>query len=309
MEKHSFAILCMAGFTLMASCGVGNGKGSESTDGSSISIVEGLKDGTWPAAIYDKYGIDEMHTQGKITFTNFQGEGSYQHEVYYKGVTRDEVLAYVKGLKAKGFRLTARNQEILEKSGSEEVFLYQKGEGKDMCLRLYFNFRNNDTMDYYADEVNPAYEVQEKGESYFIEYNFRISLNPIENQPIAEGSIASLGVSAADLQGLPGVRIVELKEGTNGGSIRMAFFRDHEVTDADLTALHRKVAEVLEAKGVKMSHVFSGNNLSAEQLKSDGIRSYMVEKDGKKFLLMPHSDTRAGDFGGGVSFNFTLSRN
>lgn len=298
----------MAGLTLLTACGVGSGKGAGSTDGVATSATEGLKDGAWPTAVYDKYGIDEMQTQGKIVFTNFQNEGTFQYEVYYKGVTRDEVLAYVKGLKAKGFRLTARNQEILEKRASEDVFLYQKGEGKDMCLQLYFNFKNNDTMDYYADEVNPAYEIQEKDDSYFIEYNFRIALNPVENQQITEGSIEALGLTAADLQGLPGVRIVELKEGTNGGSIRMAFFRDHEVTDADLTALHRKVAEVLEAKGVKMSHVFSGNNLSAEQLKSDGIRSYMVEKDGKKFLLMPHSDTRAGDFGGGINFGLTLAK-
>jgi len=34
------------------------------------------------------------------------------------------------------------------------------------------------------------------------------------------------------------------------------------------------------------------------------VRGYVVEKDGKKFQMLPMSDTRAGDFGGGIDFRF-----
>jgi hypothetical protein len=44
--------------------------------------------------------------------------------------------------------------------------------------------------------------------------------------------------------------------------------------------------------------------MTAEQLKADKVRGYVVEKDGKKFQMMGMSDDRIGDFGGGIDFRF-----
>ena len=48
-------------------------------------------------------------------------------------------------------------------------------------------------------------------------------------------------------------------------------------------------------------------DLTAEQLKADKVRGYVVEKDGKKFQMMGMSDDRIGDFGGGIDFRFMKS--
>ncbi len=230
----------------------------------------------------------------------------------YKDVTREEVQAYVNGLKAKGFRITDRHQEILDKNPWEDIMLYQPGEKNDMALRLYFNFRENETMEYYEDEPNPAFEIIERTNDYgdvenVIEYNFKVSLNPIDNEPLNEGSIKALDISASDFTGLDGVRKVSLSDHERMPSMSVVFYRDHQLTKEDFEALHDKMAQTLAAKGAKFSHVFSGKEMTADQLKEAGIHSYMVEKDGKKFLLMPHGDSEAGDFGGGLVFGFTLT--
>lgn len=309
MKKLSFALMCMASLALLTACGGGSSKGGDTTDSGNAADATGLADGKWPASVYDKYGIDEIKTNGKLVYTAFATDGSNQYEVFYKGVTKDEVLAYVNALKAKGFRISARDQKILEERSWEHVTLYQADEKKDVCLRIFFNYKENETMEYYADEPNPAFDIQEEGDQMFISYNFRVMLNPIENEAKSNGKMDALGIAAADFAGIPSVRVVDLNEGANGGSIQLNFFRDHETTAEDIAALHSKVAEVLAAKGAKFSHVFSGKELTTESLKAENIRSYMVEREGKKFLLMPNSDTEPGDFGGGVSFNFTLSRN
>ena len=70
----------------------------------------------------------------------------------------------------------------------------------------------------------------------------------------------------------------------------------------DLDAIHDKLADVLAQKGVKCYHTFSGKEMAADELKAQKVRGYVVEKDGQKFQMLPMSDTRAGDFGGGIDF-------
>ena len=55
------------------------------------------------------------------------------------------------------------------------------------------------------------------------------------------------------------------------------------------------------------THTLSGKPYTAEQLKAEKIRSYGVEKDGKKYVMMAMSDDRIGDFGGGIDFRFMKS--
>ena len=92
-----------------------------------------------------------------------------------------------------------------------------------------------------------------------------------------------------------------------GGSIGVSLYGDHQLTDGDMDAIHDKLADVLEAKGVKCYHTFSGKEMNAEQLKADKVRSYMVEKDGKKFMMMAMTDDRIGDFGCHIDYRFMIS--
>ena len=96
--------------------------------------------------------------------------------------------------------------------------------------------------------------------------------------------------------------------GSNGGTIAVSFFGDHQLAEGDMDAIHNKLAEVFEAKGVKCYHTFSGKEMTAEQLKADKVRSYVVEKDGKKYQMMGMSDDRIGDFGGGIDFRFMITK-
>ena len=307
MKKIYLALMCIAALTLTA-CGGGKSGGSAS-GGSESSSSSGLADGQWPAAIYDACGIPQIETKGKIVFTELTDEDrSHQYRVYYKGVTKEEMQAWVKTLEEKGFRIPKYTKERFDAGRSDlDAIVYQPEQGKDKGLRVSYDFERDMDFEYYADEPNPAFEVTERDEQYFIIYNFAVSLFSINTTPEYEGSFEALGIKAEDLKGIPNVRVVKSSSGTNGGTIGVGFYGDHQLAEGDMDAIHNKLAEVFEAKGVKCYHTFSGKEMTAEQLKADKVRSYTVEKDGQKFLMMAMSDDRIGDFGGGIDFRFMKS--
>jgi len=306
MKKLSIALMCIAAL-MLAACGGksgGSASSSESSDNSS-----GLVDGKWPAAIYDKYGIPEIETKGRIVFTELNDQDqSYQYKVYYNGVTKEEMQAYVKTLKDKGFRVPWYTQERIDNGRSDlDAILYQPEDKSDRTLRIQFDFENPMSFEYYSDEPNPAFEVVERDGELYIDYNFAVSLCTINNQPKAEGSIEALGLTAADLNGIPNVRTINMQGSATGGSISVNLYGDHQLAEGDMDAIHDKLADVLEAKGVKCYHTFSGKEMNAEQLKADKVRSYVVEKDGKKFMMMAMTDDRIGDFGCHIDYRFMIS--
>ena len=306
MKKLSIALMCFAALALSA-CG-GKSGGSSSSDESSSS-ASGLADGKWPAAIYDKYGIPEIETKGHIVCTELSGEEeSYLYRVYYNGVTAEEMQAYVKALKEKGFRVPWYTQERIDGGRSDlDATLYLPAEKNDKTLKIQFDFEHPMSFEYYADEPNPAFEIVERdGESY-IDYNFTVYLCTIKNQPEAEGSIEALGLTAADLSGIPNVRTISMQGSSTGGSIGISLYGDHQLAEGDMDAIHDRLADVFEAKGVKCCHTFSGKEMTAAQLKTDKVRSYIVEKDGKKFMMMAMTDDRIGDFGCHIDYRFMIS--
>jgi len=308
MKKLEIAIMSIAAVVLLAACG---GKSGSSASGeASASNESGLVDGKWPAAIYDKYGIPEIETKGKIVYTELSdNDDSYQYRVYYNGVTKEEMQAYVKKLQEKGFRVPKYTQERIDAGHRDyDAFLFQPEEQKDMCLRLQFDFDNPMSFEYYADEPNPAFEVVERDDEYYIDYNFTVSLNPIKNQVETEGSIEALNLKAEDMAGIPHVRVVTMGSGAMGSSMDVAFYPDHQLTEESFAAVHKKVLEVLTAKGCKFSHAFSGKEMTPEQLAAENIRSYGVKLNDQQFLMMTMCDDRVGDFGGSIKFMFNKSR-
>ena len=306
MKKTYLALMCIAALALTA---CGGGKSGSSSSEESSSSASGLADGKWPAAVYDKYGIPEIETKGHIVCTELTGEEeSYLYRVYYNGVTAEEMQAYVKTLKDKGFRVPWYTQERIDGGRSDlDAILYLPEEKNDKKLRIQFDFEHPMSFEYYADEPNPAFEVVERDEQYYIDYNFAVSLSSINNKPEAEGSIEALGLTAADLNGIPNVRTVNMQGSATGGSIGVSLYGDHQLAEGDMDAIHDKLADVFEAKGVKCYHTFSGKEMTAEQLKADKVRSYMVEKDGKKFMMMAMTDDRIGDFGCHIDYRFMIS--
>jgi len=257
MKKICLVLMCLAALALTA-CGGGKSGGSASGGSESGSNAGGLADGQWPAAIYDKYGIPEIETKGKIVFTELTDEDkSYQYRVNYKGVTKEELQAWVKKLEEKGFRIPKYTKERFNAGRSDlDAIVYQPEQGKDIGLRVAYDFEHDMDFEYYADEHNPAFEITERDEQYFIVYNFAVSLFRINNAPETEGAFEALGVKAEDL------------------------------------------------KGVKFYHTFSGKELTADELKAQKIRGYVVEKDGQKYQMMGMTDDRVGDFGGSINFRF-----
>lgn len=308
MKKLYLALLCIVSLALVVACGGKSGEAAQGNEPEGGNTSE-LPAGKWPAAVYEKYGIPEFTTKGKIVFTEFGADESYQYRVMFKGVTREEVLAWVKTLKDKGFRIHQRDMEYLENSKSNyDIMLYQPEEKKDMRLRLNFDFDKNMDFEYYEEEPNPAFEVVTRDDEQYIEYNFDVSLNPIETEVATEGSFDALGVKAEDLAGIPNVRVVELRGNETGGAMNFIFYADHEMTEADFDALHNKVADVLEAKGATFVGTMSGKEYNAEQLKAEKLRGYTVVKDGKKFMMMARTDDGPGEFGCSITFSFMLSK-
>ncbi len=306
MKKIFFAAMVLA--IGLCSCGGGSKSGGGSASGS--ESASGLEDGKWPAAVYEKYGIPEIETKGKIVYTELTGEeSSYMYRVDYKGVTKEEMQAWVKQLEEKGFRIPKYTKERFDAGRSDlDAIVYLSEQGKDKGLRIAYDFQRDMDFEYYPeDEPNPAFDVTERDEQYFIVYNFAVSLFNIKNTPESEGSIDALGIKAEDLAGIPNVRAVKMSSGTMGGTIGVGFYGDHQLAEGDMDKIHEKLADVFAAKGVKCYHTFSGKEMTAEELKAQKIRSYVVEKDGQKYQMMGMSDDRIGDFGGGIDFRFMKS--
>ena len=306
-------MICAVSLAMMVACGGKSGGNAAGSDAEGSTNASGLVEGKWPAAIYDKYGITEIPTKGHIVFTELKGEEeSYLYRVYYKGVTREELQAWVKSLKEKGFRIADWQQEKVDQARWEsDIMLYQPEEGKDMRLVFSFDFEKNMDFEYYEDEPNPAYEIVKRGEGdeeeMYVEYNFNVWLNKFKNEVETTGTFEALGIKAEDLAGIPHVRVVNIESGATGGSISFHFFIDHQLAEGDMDAIHDKVADVLEAKGAKFTHAMSGEVYTAEKLKAEKIRTYGVQVGDKKFMMMAMTDDRIGDFGGGIDFRFMMS--
>lgn len=309
MKKLEIAIMSIAAVVLLAACG---GKSGSSASGeASESSESGLVDGKWPAAIYDKYGIPEIETKGKIVFTELSGnEDSYLYRVFYNGVTKEEMQAYVKKLQEKGYRVPKYTQERIDAGRRDaDAFIFQPEEQQDIRLRMTFDFENPMSFEFYEDESNPAFEVVERDGGFYIDYNFELSLNRMKNQVELEGSIDALNLKAEDLAGIPNVRVVRMSNGgAMGAGMDIAFFPDHQLTKESFEAVHKKVLDVLASKGCKFQHTFSGKEMTAEQLTAEGIHSYGVSLNDQKFLMMTLCDDRVGDFGGSIKFQFNKSR-
>lgn len=58
----------------------------------------------------------------------------------------------------------------------------------------------------------------------------------------------------------------------------------------------------------KFAHTFSGKEMTAAQLKTDKVRSYKIEKDGKKFAMMAMTDDRIGDYGCGIDYRLMATK-
>ncbi len=94
MKRLFLALTCIATIIMMMACGGKKDGGAAATDEGGNAVSE-LAPGKWPTAVYAQYGIDELQTKGKIVFTDFADDAAYQYRVYYKGVTREEMLAWV----------------------------------------------------------------------------------------------------------------------------------------------------------------------------------------------------------------------
>ena len=122
------------------------------------------------------------------------------------------------------------------------------------------------------------------------------------------GAIEALGLKAEDLAGIPGVRVVRMSDSQMGPGMDIGFFSDHQLTQETFNGVHKKILDVLTAKGCTFQHAFSGKDMTPEQLTESGIHSYGVKLNDQKFIMMAISDDRVGDFGGGIKFMFTKAR-
>ncbi len=274
-----------------------------------------LKDGKWPKEIYSRYGIDELPTDGKIVFTQFETEGSYQYEVYYDGVTREELVAWTNSLFEKGFRAADRDKERIASSGwNFDTMIYLKDEKQGYRMRLGFNFNGEESFEYYGEE-NSAYTIieerDEDGDIYcYIQYNVSISLNPIKTQEEYEGDFPTLGLKAEDLKGISGVRAVKMGEASYMSSIAFNFYADHVTTEEETEQCRVLLIEKLAEKGAKFFNALdSDQEMSAEELKASGKGSYYVQRNGTTFLLIVDPDSAFGDFGDGYGVVLTKIAN
>ena len=271
-----------------------------------------LVDGKWPTAIYSKYGIDEITTKGKVVFTQLPGESPYQYQVYYHGVTQDELKAWVDKLVAKGLRIHDRDKERLNGKYDHDTMIYFADEKQPYRMRISYDFANDMDFEVYDENPNPAFTITEKKDGddsqLFVIYNLSISLNAINKDTESKGSFDSLGLKAEDLKISDSVRNVTMSEGQNGGSMKIHFYTDHFTTKEDSEACRKFIIDKLAEKGAKFTQAMSGKDVTAAELKDGGLGTYGVEINGKKYMLMADPDNEINEFGGGYGVRLMVKK-
>ena len=298
------ASLCSCSFGGLIKPSGGN-QGGNSNNNNNNSNGK-LADGKWPASIYSQYGIDEIKTNGKIVYTEFSDDDSYQYRVYYKDVTRDELVSWTNSLFDKGLRASDKDKNRLLNSTYEyDIMIYGKEEKQPYRMRIGFDFGHDMEFEYYSywDDNNPNYIVVEEKDEYgedhaYIRYNMTVSLNPMNNTEEYEGEFASLGLKAEDLKGIPNVRKVDMGEAIFMSSISFIFYTDHIATDDEIKACRELLIDKLAEKGAKFYELSdTEKEISASELKDSGSLPGYVENNGAKFLIMKDPDSKSGDFG------------
>ena len=271
-----------------------------------------LKDGKWPEAIYAKYGFDQIDTKGKIVYTDFSPEGPFQYQVFFHGVTQDELKSWVDKLTSKGLRIHDRDKERLNGKYNHDTMIYTAEEKQPYRMRLSYDFSKDMDFEYYSDEPNPAFTVTEKKEGdevrTYIYYNLSVALNPLNTDREFTGSFDSLGLKAEDLKVNDNVRSVVMSENANGGTIKIRFYYDHLTTKEEFESCRNPITDKLAEKGAKFTHSMSGKDITADELKQNGIGSYSIEMNDKKFLMMVDQDSEFGEFGGSYGVRLMLKK-
>ena len=316
-KKTCLALGVSAALILFASCGKKDSSGGAApadahAQADKKADAKNLADGKWPAAVYSKYGIDEITTKGKVVYTELVADGPYQYQVDYHGVTQDELKAWVDHLLSKGCRIHDRDKERLSGKYDHDTMIYFAGEKQPYRMRLSYDFSKDMEMEYYTDSPNPAFTVTERGSGddvrTFIVYNLSISLNPLKTAPEISGSFDSLGIKADDLKGNDNVRAITMSENANGGTMQFRFYSDHLTTKAEYEECRDRIADKLAEKGCTFSHAMSGEPLTAADLKAKAIGSYMVEKNGKKYLVMVDNNSEFNEYGGSYGVRLMLKK-
>ena len=317
--KHLFGIslICLSLITFAAcdkkdsnsSSGSDNPAASDSADKGGSNA---LKDGKWPDSIYSKYGIDQIDTKGKIVYTEFNPEGPYQYQIYFHGVTQDELKSWVEKLISKGLRIHDRDKERLSGKYDHDTMIYSANEKQPYRMRLSYDFSKDMEFEYYSDEPNPAFTITEKKDGddvrSYIYYNLSVSLNPLKTEQEFKGSFDSLGLKPEDLKLNDNVRSVVLSEGANGGTMKIRFYSDHLTTKEEFESCRNLITDKLAEKGAKFSHTLSGQEMTADELKEKAIGSYSIEMNGKKFTMMVDTDSEFGEFGGSYGVRLMLKK-
>ena len=263
-----------------------------------------LKEGQWPESVYGPLGIDAPKTNGKIVYTELIDEGSYQYGVYYDGVTREKFVAWTDALFQKGFRAHDRDKERIQESYDYDTMIYLPEEKQAYRMRLSFEFDSPMTFEWY-DEDNKNFDIHwekdEDGYEYgYIQYNLSISLNPMDTTQSFEGELSQFGMKAEDFKDIPNIRAVSLGKGDFSDAATFRFYADHVTTEEEHEFIRKKLIDKFAEGGWKFYHAFNTEQeLSADELKDQGIGSYYVAKDDQLYLLMVDPDSEYGEFGGG----------
>ena len=281
--------------------------------GTDTSVPAGsLKEMKWPDSVYSKYGVSEIPTNGKLVFTQLGNtDGSYQYELYYDDVTREELVSWVNSMLDKGMRMSDLDKERIESSSWDYDCMRDfAGEKQPYRMRIGFQFNDKMTTEYYADDNPYGYVIHEEkdedGETYqYIQYNLMISLNPLTTATDFSTSFEPFGLKAEDLKLNDNVRAVKMGEGSFMSSISIQFYTDHVATEEEFKGCRDLLVDKLEANGAKFVPLLQDKEITAAELKEADYNSYYVVINERTFLVMIDSDSTYNDFGSYYGVNIS----
>ena len=275
----------------------GNSNSSGGSDNGFGTVKLSKATDKWPSGVYDAYGVPEFKA-GKVSFTYPEDESG----AVYMQCTREDMLAYVDALLAKGFRISDIDYECMQERTWESFEIYFPTPGGEFSIDGYFTYENE-------GKGNTEYGWQEDEEEDFeFTFNFRMYIAQ-RGKPegwTKKGLLEKIGISddvimVPDASKVVGsVDTLFMTEDPLYYMFEVDFHFDYNLTIEYIRAYSVKLAEafIKASDDGQILELFTQSPIDPSAKLDTGIPSFLYNYGGKMHMVMISGES---GFGQGIT--------
>ena len=266
--------------------------GSDSNPGTGRVTLSNATD-QWPSGVYNAYGIPE-YKAGKVIYAYPEDESG---NVFIQ-TTREDLLAYIDGLLAKGFRMSEGDYERMQERSWESFEIYFPDYGGAYAIEGNFSFENDgkgNSSTLYDDDGNE--------EAFYYNLSLYMANHGLPEGWTRKDLLSAIGISD-DVLIFPGAN-------KSVGSIDVTFSMadpvnimfeidftfDYNLTKAFWTPYTLKLAQAFidASDDGKILETFTQEPIDLAAKQEDGVPGFLYNYNGKMFMVQMAGESGYGE--------------